>query len=365
MKSFFKKISILSSALLILTASSVSFAQKFGDTNSDSSVNSRDIAAVQKHIIANTPFSNETKAIDINCDGKINSRDISLLHKYIIYDMANDLYRVFPFPENNLLQGKTIIVDPGHGVGEGGIYKDYYEHIYNLKYAQLVKESLTACGANVILTRSDEKMVNNYARMAALNKAGLELLCDIYSSDANKVNDIKSLIGIMDSIIQDPKLADTYFLSPYSEANGRSVHPDTKRVFEYLKDDYIQNNILFVSIHTNAPGNPGPLEINGTVTYYMDNEYNEEYYTNYPVDKNARFAQILLNRVSAAGGFKAKERDVNDFFMVRETTIPAALVEVAYHTNESDRAKILDEANRKRVANAITVSVMEYFGTEF
>lgn len=354
-----------------------------GDLNSDSVLNSRDIAVLQKYISNSHANPGTSISVDLNGDGKVNSRDISLLQQLIStppLTLPTDPYATFPMPENSALDGKLIVLDAGHGIGTGGVYKDFYEHTYNLLYVQLIKESLENCGAEVVLTRSDDIMVENYSRMAFLNKTALNFLLDHYNEvlahydydDFSKaflllesIEEIYALIDIMDSIIQDPTLAHTYFLAPYDDANGRAVHPQTLKIFEYLKDEYIQENMLFISVHTNAPGNPGPLEINGTVTYYMDNEYNKEYYSEYPVENNSRLAHILLRRVSEAGGFVAKECDTNDFFMIRETTVPSTLVEVGYHTNSSDRAKILDESNRKRVANAVAVSAMEYFGIEF
>lgn len=366
---------------ILVFCCTVSFASTlFCDLNSDGNINSRDIALLQKCIAQSD--SQYSQNADLNGDGNINSRDLSFLQKFIAnpkFTLPSDIYGTFPIPKNNELHGKLIFVDAGHGIGNGGVYKDFYEHTYNLSYAKLVKESLENCGAKVVLTRSDDNMVENYSRMAFTNKIALEFLIEHYSDKMaqyspeeisetflllENIEEIYSLIDIMDSIIKDPILADTYFLCPYETANGRAVHPKTKRIFEYLKDDYIQENVLFVSIHTNAPGNPGPLNINGTVTYYIDNEFNKEYYSEYPVENNSRLAQILLRRVSEAGGFYAKDCDTNDFFMIRETTIPSTLVEVGYHTNASDREKILNEKNRKRVANAIVISIMEYFGFE-
>ncbi len=56
-----------------------------GDVTDDSSVNSRDIAALQKYITGAVEFSNaQMLSGDINCDGDINSRDIAALQKLIL-----------------------------------------------------------------------------------------------------------------------------------------------------------------------------------------------------------------------------------------------------------------------------------------
>lgn len=379
-----KRITVILLILAMLLSSTAVFASlEKGDLNADTKLNSKDLSLLQKFVL--TGNANFDLALgDLNSDSKINSKDISALQSLVLhgsdFSLGEDPYKTFPLPENSLLQGKLIVLDAGHGIGEGGVYKDFYEHTYNLIYVNLIKESLEASGARVVLTREDDNMVDNYLRMAFLNKTALEFLLEHYQAklsryDAENYEEALSLLGdieelyrmieLMGSILENPQLTETYFLCPYDEVNGRRIHAETEKVFRYLKDDYIQNNMLFISIHTNAPGNPGPLSVNGTVTYYIDNEYNKEYYDEYLVENNRRLSLILLDRVSQAGGFAKKECDTNDFFMLRETTVPSSLVEVGYHTNASDRKKILSDENRKRVANAVAVSVMEYFGKSF
>ena len=55
-----------------------------GDVNADGTVNSRDIAAMQKYIQGEMALNRRRiRSADIKCDEKINSRDLALLQKNI------------------------------------------------------------------------------------------------------------------------------------------------------------------------------------------------------------------------------------------------------------------------------------------
>ena len=353
-----------------------------------------------------------------------------------------DPYAEFPYAANQRLSGKIVVVDPGHGQGAGGFYKEYQEYVYTLKFANLLKQDLENSGATVVLTRSAAGDVYNYSRMAMLNRYGLTLVQNARQSeyDANgqkitdlqrqiadmeaaaaktmqtaevtptpsatqnggeanaleeaespepsatpedpaltaakaqlaelvkqnevlntTIEDIKSLEGIMKSVEENTALAQTYFLCPYDAVNGRAIHNDLKRIFEYLKDPVVQNKMIFVSLHTNATGD-GSTSAKGTVTYYMDNAINTAYYTGYPADKNKKLAQVLLDNTVAAVDFTKRGCVANDFFMVRETTVPAALIEIGFHTNTEDREKLISETYEKRIANGILFGIFANFG---
>jgi len=290
---------------------------------------------------------------------------------------GTDKYAAFPVAKNKKLAGKIVFLDPGHGNGGGGAYADYAEHIYNLKHAKLIRQSLENSGATVIMTRTDNTNVDNYARVSMANKYTLELLKKDRQSDLKKLNadgtssqtkinalqaeikELDRLIGVMQSVIDDPKLADTYYLSPYDLANGRAAHADLKKIFEYQKDPAL-NHVIYVSIHSNATANGG-TSTNGTVTFFMDNAMNKKYYAGYQVSKNKKLATEICNEVVAAGEFAKRGVKVNDYFMVREVNIPSALLEIAFHTNANDRKKLMDPVVQKRVANAVTYAIMDYF----
>ncbi|HET7117009.1 MAG TPA: N-acetylmuramoyl-L-alanine amidase [Hanamia sp.] len=81
-------------------------------------------------------------------------------------------------PDDNLLRGKIICIDPGHGgtastdhyrVGSGGEREEWI----NLRVAQLLKKELEKKGAKVIMTRTEDVFVplNERAKIPSDNKA--------------------------------------------------------------------------------------------------------------------------------------------------------------------------------------------------
>lgn len=68
----------------------------------------------------------------------------------------------FPAKAELPLQGKTIVVDAGHGFKDPGTtYKDIYEKDINLSIALYLEKHLSEMGATVILTRNSDMDLSN------------------------------------------------------------------------------------------------------------------------------------------------------------------------------------------------------------
>lgn len=100
---------------------------------------------------------------------------------------------------------------------------------------------------------------------------------------------------------------------------------------------------LFLSVH----GNSYKPEINGTETYYYRSD-------------SLDFAKVLHKQVAAATGFKDNGVRIGNYKVIRETTMPAVLLEVGYLSNKSDEPAMYDEAFQNRVAAAIAASIKQY-----
>ena len=276
------------------------------------------------------------------------------------------------------LEGKVVFLDPGHGIGAvgGGYYEGYIEHVYDLVLAKALKENLQSLGATVVMTRTNAENVENLVRMSFINKYALGILKaariaalektegDARTKLIGEITEISYLEKTMQAVIDDPSLAEIYFNSPYDYTYSKEIHPSLKKIFEYEDDPLLYDNLLILSIHTNAT--PGPIDtsVNGTVTYYLTNDWadSQRYFTEYAnVTKSKLIAKLLAEAVSSAGGFQNNGAYVNDFFMLRESNLPAVLVEVAYHTNEEDRRKITDSYYQELIAKGMAAAVLEYF----
>lgn len=285
----------------------------------------------------------------------------------VVNTWAADKYDGFPMAKSDKLKGKTVILDAGHGDETTNSVGNYKEAEFALAEVLLVKQNLENLGAKVLLTRSTSADVYFYERTAQVNIWAMDIVLEKYrhllskgnTAAQNNINELNNLKAHMNNVIEANEKAGRYFNTPYS--TSRPIADVLKRIFEYENTPEIYENVIFISIHSNADDSTAT---NGTVVYYINNSFadSKNYYTNYSnVKRNEKLSTLLCNQVAAAGGFKNRGLLVNDFYMIREINMPSALIEVAFHTNTSDRAKLSDNNYRKRIANGIAYGVIEYF----
>ncbi|GMK42476.1 hypothetical protein PCCS19_55360 [Paenibacillus sp. CCS19] len=99
----------------------------------------------------------------------------------------------------------------------------------------------------------------------------------------------------------------------------------------------------FISIHANSFTSPAT---NGTETYY----YRED---------SKPFAQIMHKYLVPATGLKDNGVRYGNFQVIRETTMPAILLETGYMSNANDVKALFDNAIQNRIAAAIVAGIKE------
>jgi len=105
-----------------------------------------------------------------------------------------------------------------------------------------------------------------------------------------------------------------------------------------------QRSAVFVSVHFNWATNS---ESSGTETFY---------YNNYS------FAYGIQSRVARKARTPNRGTKRARFYVLRHTSIPAALVECGFISNYSDRRRCLDPRYRQSIAEAIGEGVLSYSG---
>jgi len=110
----------------------------------------------------------------------------------------------------NLLKGKTIMIDPGHGGSDSGAIGPHLgtlEKMINLEVSQLLAKNLKEAGANVILTRQDDRKLSLQSRVDAsiLHQADVFISLHHNTSENYRVN---GLITYFYSDGEDQKLAE-------------------------------------------------------------------------------------------------------------------------------------------------------------
>ncbi len=105
----------------------------------------------------------------------------------------------------------------------------------------------------------------------------------------------------------------------------------------------------FLSIHANAAPLAG--QASGTETFYTRPDSKE-------------LAEIIHKHMSAATGLYDRGVKVGKLAVTRETTMPAALLEVGFINHPSDEIKLFNPAFQDKVVEALAKAILEYFGAK-
>jgi len=101
---------------------------------------------------------------------------------------------------------------------------------------------------------------------------------------------------------------------------------------------------LFLSIHGNTFSDP---TVTGTETFYYH--------------KTSRdFAKLIQKHVVEATGFNDRGIMKKDLFVIKDTKMPAALIEIGYLTNPQDESKMWTDEFQNQVATSIVEAILEY-----
>lgn len=243
----------------------------------------------------------------VNIDAKNHHKERGTYHAHIYITEGDEVQsivaaqqNVVGFRQNKLKQ--IIYLDPGHGgYDPGAISPDgrVYEKTLNLEVAYRVKNKLENQGYQVLMTRYDDRYV--------------------------------------DFVTERSRMAN------YSIAD------------------------LFVSIHFNASAF-GPNSISGIETYWYG--YNPAYQPiinpvmhNNPdrLTKSESLAHLIHNNLIKHTGAVNQGVKRETFTVLRETGIPAVLLELGYIDNASDLAKITTAAYQEKLSQAIVEGLLAYY----
>jgi len=271
--------------------------------------------------------------------------------------------------ETDVLSGRVIILDPGHGDDTANFFQGYNEPVVMLKLAEIIKSLLEEHGATVHLTRTDSVNVPLSTRIALTNIWSLELLREIKIKNTNDIdsindqmNDIAESIKIMHKIISNPDdHASVYFNTPF--ARPVTMHPDLQRIFELQSDPDLGERILFISLHSNATGTPINTNVRGADVFHVSNTLRDltGYYTDYShYIQSMHFGEILLDLIHDTGIQRRSVSHAN-FFVLREHNLPAVLVENGYHTNPRDRANLMNDDYLLQLAHAYLEATIAFY----
>ncbi|WFA03817.1 N-acetylmuramoyl-L-alanine amidase [Bacillus sp. HSf4] len=160
-------------------------------------------------------------------------------------------------------------------------------------------------------------------------------------------------IGYNGSLEKNHTLATTSRLASLLKEKGANV------ILTRSSDHYLSlnrrvvisssyNTDAFVSIHYNS--SPAQLS-HGVETYY------------YAGDADKLLAANILRNVTSQTGFQSNGVRFGDFYVLRENSKLAVLVELGYISNPSEESNIQSETYQIRAANGIVQGLSDYFSS--
>jgi N-acetylmuramoyl-L-alanine amidase len=205
------------------------------------------------------------------------------------------------------LAGKVVWVDPGHGSAyngyfdPGAVQNGLREVDTNTLFANELAAKLRDGGATVLLTRTvpDPGLtIDNRQRAYLANEANADIFISVHSNS-----------------------------SVYSTAVGASTH--------YY-----------------APGTDDKTGLNSDPQYSVYDKRNIN---------SIALANYINPKMVAGGGFVNRGVIGNNFAVVRESSMPAVLMEIGFLSNIGDAEKISNATIRTNIVNGIYQGIVDYF----
>ncbi len=117
-----------------------------------------------------------------------------------------------------------------------------------------------------------------------------------------------------------------------------------------------QNPILFVSIHYNSAPSK---EAEGIEVFYYRNEDDKT-----RMVKSKALAQAVLDKVLRNTNAKSRGVKHGNYAVIRQTTMPAILIEGGFLTNSSEMEKLKDAGYLKNLALGIAQGIQDYLAKQ-
>lgn len=208
------------------------------------------------------------------------------------------------FPGKNKLKTavKTVAISAGHGGKDSGYQvAGQLEKKYTLLLAQEVKQCLAKAGLKPVLIRSSDKLVDHEEKLKLAKRAKADVFLELHYNSAGSAN-------------KEPRGVEVYCLTP-AGANSTNGGSD-----QYGSD---------------LPGNRQDAK-NSLLAYHVQ--------------------QSLVSDVGLADRGVRRAR----FAVLRESEMPAILVESGFMSNPDEMRNIQDAKRRRQTAQAIADGVLTY-----
>ncbi len=217
---------------------------------------------------------------------------------------------------------RRICIDPGHGGKDPGAGRSgYYEKHIVLSTSKLLAEELRRRGFEPVFTRDTDVFIELNDRQAIAARHGADAFISVH---ANAIG--RSSIHGVEIFYCDGKYSSVDRAAAAARA-GRKPQPE----------DIGGNHAL-------------PAGANQAVLQMLFEEYHRE----------SRELAAALKSAFTRAGFHVRSVRAAGFRVLRMAESPTVLVEIGFLTNRADRAKLLTESHRRKVARAIADGLEAY-----
>lgn len=283
-------------------------------------------------------------------------------------------------PVQGDLTGCKVILDPGHGGRDTGCVfpfnnPKYDECDFNLRIAEQVKAELEARGAVVYMTRTDNEWVSLYNRIAQTHLICMDIAKEqgILPFSAEREAELRAALQESIDINEDSVASGGMGLMV-----GSGVGEDLQELMEM---EYELEDVFFLAIHLNSNES---RTLHGTQIYYVtdasviqsernqmrtnsefqrsDFPIRDEYYGRFS-ERSETLSYLLYDSiVGEIPEFDTNAHQVlaDNYAVLREHGLTGALIEVAFLSDDNDRAILLQDGTNEKVATGIA-NALEYY----
>ena len=199
----------------------------------------------------------------------------------------------------NVSSLRTVVIDPGHGGGDGGAvgYSGSIEKDLNLDISLKLKDVLKFCGFHVVMTREDDRSIHDPSAKTTAQQ---------------KTSDLNNRLKIYNA---DP-------------------------------------SAIVVSIHQNLFADKSCC--GAQMFYSTNNKASQE------LAQSIQSSFVLRLQPENKRLIKPAE---NNLFLLFHATVPAVLCECGFVSNPAEEAKLLDPGFRSQVSFTVFCGIMDYYNS--
>ncbi len=231
-------------------------------------------------------------------------------------------------PQEDYMKGlgmeilRKVVVDAGHGGKDPGAigYGGLQEKDVNLDIARRVKKNFEAAGIQVVMTRDSDEFISLADRTVVATQPGVDLFVSIHSNS----NKSRRSHGVEVYYAGDLSLDDK------DDDQRRENEKKMASLLQMRSDIPDLRGIVCSMLYCRKLGlSPG-------------------------------LADEVARRLSHEAGGEARGSKPERYYVLRNTLIPAILVEVGFITNPRESGLLKDGDYRQKIADSITKSVLRY-----